>query len=359
MSLAYAQNFQKQQQQQNKYQESASKDNSRGQQNQDRLVNHYGGSASTPQTPKLSNTTTTAATTPSTPTSFIDNNGLSSANTASGNMSNYLTNYISRLNRQAQSSYESNKASIASMYDNARNNAQSAYNDGMAALQQAYAAQQAKAKAAKEAADRESYVNKMLQQKNLEQNLAAQGISGGASETTQAKLTNNYQNSRNAIYQDYSDNMADLDVEYQTNVASAQAQLQNVLSALEQARAQYDMQNEAQYQQNVANYTENYANIGANYESSIDLQREINQLNAYEFDRELEANNEYRLAQLKQQSMAYNTNSNTAGTGTTGVSIDDLITQAEANGAKTKSQKAAYLKLNGVKPADIRVALNI
>ena len=355
MSLAYAQNFNKQNEQASYQKPSASSSSS----------NKSTGSTQNKVT-SVVNTPTVSVPVVSTPqvsasANLTGNNGLNSANTASGNLANYLTNYINRLNQQAQSSYNNNKASIASMYENARSSAENAYNSGMAALQQAYAQQQAKAKAAKEAADRESYVNKMLQQKNLEQNLAAQGISGGASETTQAKLTNNYQNSRNAIYQDYSDNMSDLDVEYQTNVASAQAQYQSVLQALEQMKAQYDMQNEAQYQGNLANYTENYANIGADYEASIDLQREINALNAYEFDRQLEATNQFKLAQLKQNagSMATNVNNNTTGTGTTGVSVEELIAQAKANGATTNSAIATYLKSAGVSNSQISAALGI
>ena len=358
MSLAYAQNYQKQQQ----YQNAASKANEQGKKYQDRLITHYGGNVgSKKETPTLTNNTTNSNNIISSANNTPGNNGLNSTNTASGNLATYLDNYINRLNQQAKSSYDNNKASIASMYQNARSSAESAYNSGMAALQQAYAQQQAKAKAEKEAADRESYINKMLQQKNLEQNLAAHGISGGASESTQAKLTNNYMNSRNAIYQNYSDNMTDLDVEHQTNVASAQSQYQNVLQALEQMRAQYDMQNEAQYQGNLANYTENYANIGANYETQLDLQKEINALNAYEFDRQLKANNDYRLAQLKQYSgnSATNVNNNTTGTGNTGASVEELIAQAKANGATTNSAIATYLKNAGLSTSQISAALGI
>lgn len=267
---------------------------------------------------------------------YQTNNGLDSTQTASGTLGDRLADYLNRMREQAKASYESNKNNITSMYNNSLSSAQNAYNSGMSALQQAYAQQQAKAKAEKEAADRESYINKMLQQKNLEQNLAAQGISGGASESTQAKLANNYMNSRNAIYKDYSDNISDLDIQYQTNVANAQSQYQNVLQALEQMRAQYDMQNETQYQNNLANYTENYANIGANYDVQLDLQKEINALNRYEFDRELAANNEYRLAQLKQKTENVSKRNN--------VSYEDMITIAKENGAKTDSEILAFIK---------------
>lgn len=68
---------------------------------------------------------------------------------------------------------------------------------------------------------REAYVNYMLNRKNLNQNLSAAGISGGATESTMANMFNNYGNSRNDINTQLSRNLADLLNEYQNNTSQA------------------------------------------------------------------------------------------------------------------------------------------
>ena len=69
---------------------------------------------------------------------------------------------------------------------------------------------------------REAYVNYMLNRKNLNQNLSAAGLSGGATESTNANMYNNYGNSRNGINQQLADNLAQLLNEYQNNASTAQ-----------------------------------------------------------------------------------------------------------------------------------------
>lgn len=68
---------------------------------------------------------------------------------------------------------------------------------------------------------REAYVNYMLNRKNINQNLAAAGVSGGATESGLAKLYNNYGNSRNNINTTLAENLAELLNTYQNNVSSA------------------------------------------------------------------------------------------------------------------------------------------
>lgn len=68
---------------------------------------------------------------------------------------------------------------------------------------------------------REAYINYMLNKKNLAQGLSAMGLSGGATESTQANMYNNYGNSRNNINTTLNDNLASLLNNYQNNVANA------------------------------------------------------------------------------------------------------------------------------------------
>lgn len=96
----------------------------------------------------------------------------------------------------------------------------------------------------------QAYINRMLQQRNLQQQLTAQGISGGASETTQASMLNNYQNSRN-----------DLETERQRQLANLMQVYQNNMAALEQQRASGENASLGQYQTALSNLA---ANNGVN-----------------------------------------------------------------------------------------------
>lgn len=88
-------------------------------------------------------------------------------------------------------------------------------------------------------AAREAYINRMMSQRNLAQNMAAQGLSGGASETTLAGLENNYGNARNQIATTANENLGDLEDLYTKNRNSAQQQYNDQLAADALQRAQY------------------------------------------------------------------------------------------------------------------------
>lgn len=101
----------------------------------------------------------------------------------------------------------------------------------------------------------EAYINRMLQQRNLQQQLSAQGISGGASETTQASMLNNYQNSRNDLETEHTRQLSDLMQTYQNNMA-----------ALEQQKASGENASLSQYQTALSNLA---ANNGVNLVSMM------------------------------------------------------------------------------------------
>ena len=69
---------------------------------------------------------------------------------------------------------------------------------------------------------REAYINYMMNKKNLNQGLTAMGLSGGATESSMAKLFNNYGSSRNNINTTLADNLAQLLNEYQNNASQAE-----------------------------------------------------------------------------------------------------------------------------------------
>lgn len=89
-----------------------------------------------------------------------------------------------------------------------------------------------------------NYVNYMKQQNALGEQLAAQGIRGGASESALARIGNNYaQNQGNTTAQRYGA-LSQLQNSYDTNIANMRANMENDILAnrlaMEQAQLQYE-----------------------------------------------------------------------------------------------------------------------
>lgn len=93
---------------------------------------------------------------------------------------------------------------------------------------------------------RELYIARMMADKALPVQMAAQGINGGAAESTLAGNRNQYQTNRNTLYQDANAKLADLLKTYNTsvnnneqNLAQQMADLRMQLAIME-AQAKYD-----------------------------------------------------------------------------------------------------------------------
>ena len=102
---------------------------------------------------------------------------------------------------------------------------------------------------AADSALRQAYINRMQQQRNLNQLLSAQGLNGGASETTTAGMLNNYANSRNALESERTAQLASLMNNYQNNLAE-----------LANQKASGDAADLTSYQTNLGNLAANNAN---------------------------------------------------------------------------------------------------
>lgn len=123
-------------------------------------------------------------------------------------------------------SYEAQKKALQGKYDSSK---QTLDDDNASALQQAY-------------------INKMINARDMDQLLTAQGLTGGASETNIAKMLNNYANNRNSLNRTYNTNLrelltghesllADALSAYNDKVANARQSYSNYLAQLEQNRA--------------------------------------------------------------------------------------------------------------------------
>lgn len=108
---------------------------------------------------------------------------------------------------------------------------------------------------------KEAYINRMQNQRNLNQNLAIAGIRGGATETSNIKLANQYGQARSGIYSDLSSAITQAGISrdenkfnYANQMATAKAE---AVQNLQGQKMQYVQDQRAQYYQ--ALYNKNYS----------------------------------------------------------------------------------------------------
>ena len=151
----------------------------------------------------------------------------------------YLLEIQRRQQQAADDAYNRNVAAMNQAFDQRGQLLKGNLDSTLANLQTDYdSSRDAINRDATEAA-REAYINRMMSQRNLAQNMAAQGLSGGASETTLAGLENNYGNARNQIAATANENLGSLEDLYTKNRNSAMQEYNDQLAADALARAQY------------------------------------------------------------------------------------------------------------------------
>ena len=174
--------------------------------------------------------------------------------------------YLAELNAQrqaaAEAAYSQARGLLSDAYDKAAGNYANIYNSGVGTLDKSY--DNSRGKIDNQAKDslRQAYLNYMLSKKNLPQQLAAQGISGGESETSAVRLYNNYGNSRNNINKTWNENLSDLELGYNQNLANLYAAYQERMAALDNSRA-------AQEAQLLSNLNNQIASVQGDYYSSL------------------------------------------------------------------------------------------
>lgn len=101
----------------------------------------------------------------------------------------------------------------------------------------------------------QAYINAELARKNLPQQLAAQGISGGASESSNLAISTQYGNALNDLTTNYNQSLADLERDIAQYRATGNSQLAQNAARYEEMLANaalQQLQQQQQYQQNLA-----------------------------------------------------------------------------------------------------------
>lgn len=174
-----------------------------------------------------------------------------------------------RLRREAaQQAYERSMAALNAAYNGQIEALKNNYNSTLGQLQSDYDMGAAGVNRNADNALQQAYINQMMTLKSLPQQLAAQGIGGGAAESTLAGVYNNYGNSRNEIDVARGESLGELLAQLNAGRNQAQQAYNNQLSDAQAARLAYEMQLE----QNLANAVADAASV--NYDRQFEISSE-------------------------------------------------------------------------------------
>lgn len=178
-------------------------------------------------------------------------NGSEGYSSGGGYDPNYLANlyaeYAAQRQRQLEEAYNRSKDNINNAFNESRGLLEQNYNASRDAMNSSYNNSLGKLQDDAAQSLKEAYINRMLSSKNLNQQLSAAGLSGGASESNMASMLNNYGNARNNINTTLNSNIKDLNATRDSNMA-------NILQS---------------YNSNIANLIQQRANALAQIESAL------------------------------------------------------------------------------------------
>ena len=181
-------------------------------------------------------------------------------------------NYLAQRKQEAQNAYNRGVNNLNSSYNSQLSSLSNNLNETNNQLLNAYNQSRSSIASDAEGALRQAYINNMLSQRNLGQQMSALGLSGGAAESTLASMLNNYGNARNNIDTTRNKNLANLQSNYNTNtaqarqayhtaLANAQAQRTNQLNALSDALSKNQIAALTDYQSLMQNDNQAYMNM--------------------------------------------------------------------------------------------------
>ena len=148
---------------------------------------------------------------------------------------NDYSDYLNQMREAAQGAYDRGMSALNSAYDAQLNSLNSNLAETKNQLLNQYNLSKKGITDDAENSLRQAYINKMMSQRNLGQQMSALGLNGGATETTLANMANNYGNARNNINTTQNNNLANLEGNYNSNLSQA---LQAYNSAVANANLQ-------------------------------------------------------------------------------------------------------------------------
>ena len=146
--------------------------------------------------------------------------------------------------------YDANYSSLLDAlnanYENMLNALGLNYSDTEALLNTGLANSRSELENARRRALQEAYISRMMQEKNLADQLDAYGLTGGATESVMANMRNNYANNRNSVEENTQNNLRDLLQKYLENMSNARQRYNDSLLKAQSSRLS-DLNNAANY----------------------------------------------------------------------------------------------------------------
>lgn len=154
---------------------------------------------------------------------------------------NDYADYLAQMRAAAQKAYDNSMNSLNNAYNEQMNSLNSNLQSTRDQMLKNYNYSRGNIANDAESSLRQAYINNMLSRRNLGQQMTAQGLSGGATETTLAGMLNNYGNARNDINNTANKSYADLENNYNSNLAQAQQAFNSAVANANLQKAQQQM----------------------------------------------------------------------------------------------------------------------
>lgn len=185
---------------------------------------------------------------------------------------NDYSNYLNEMRAAAQAAYDRGMGALNNAYDAQMNSLRSNLDETRNTLADQYNRSRKGITDDATASLRQAYINKMMSQKNLGQQMSAMGLTGGATESSLNNLLNSYGNARNQINTtknnnlynlegNYNDNLSQAMQAYNSAVASANLQKAQQAMSLENALANNQISALGDYQSLMQRENQNYLDL--------------------------------------------------------------------------------------------------
>lgn len=154
---------------------------------------------------------------------------------------NDYSDYLRQMREAAQNAYDRGMSALNSAYDNQMNSLSNNLNETRNQLANQYNRSKDSINQDAQNSLRQAYINRMLSERNLGQQMSAQGLTGGATETTMANMLNNYGNARNNINTTLNNNLSNLEGNYSDNLSQAMQAYNSAVANANLQKAQQAM----------------------------------------------------------------------------------------------------------------------
>ena len=172
-----------------------------------------------------------------------------------------LNSWQNQMRQAAEAAYNNGKAALENAFASRTKSLLDNYNSSKDQLMKSYDTSRTGIEDDSAKSLREAYINNMLNKRDMNQLLSAQGLSGGATESTLAKMLNSYGNNRNTINANKSRNLLNLETSHNANLAEALQNYNNALADAQDRRMQYLMQLEQNRANGIANSIPSFASF--------------------------------------------------------------------------------------------------